>query len=1125
MKMADPALPVSVLTDKERLADYILARAHERLSAAPAAEPPSSPRPRRRLLSLRPTAWSVSMGFHALLLLGVMQWAGVIPMPSRTSLYLVSFSGGFDEQGGDGQEAGGSGSAPVLGPDTPGETEKAAPAEFAVAPLPAPVPLPQPASLAGGEAEAGPAGVPGGSAHPGAGAALGGTLGKGHGGSGGGVFGARAGRGKGLGLGGGTPASEASVDLGLAWLAAHQARSGAWELDAYFKACPSDDACGSWRSQTFSVFNPGATGLALLAFLGAGNTHREGTHREVVSRALDSLRASQTGEGAFGTTFEGMMYNQGLSTLALAELYAMTLDEAVGSAAQRGVDFLERAQQAGGGWDYGPAPTGRNDTSITGWQVMALKSAQSAGLRVSPDVILRAVGHFVRQGKPSGDTVYADREPFTGRMGAGMAAVGLSSRIFLGWPSGAPAVARGAQRCLATPPVWKGWEKDPFQGPYTWYYATLGLYQAGGESWTRWNPVMRDFLVSHQASAGHAAGSWEPDSRFGAVGGRVCATALNVLTLEVYYRYLPLYEQGPAGQAGEEGLLASVFDGLKGPAQLTALGLMAREYDPVSASAFLRRCLEPARPDAVRLEAAARLMALGDPAGLGLLTEAIDRLPPAQQVHLASLLLETGHPKALPCLERALKDPNPVLRFGALKAIEAGAGRQGIPLLIGALEDAEPHVRTRALEALARVTGEKLGQDPAVWQDWHAAVDPRPVPMPKPPQKAWEGMRMADILLALEPATREPSEIREAQAAYQVLREGGQAAVNGAPGPLQALERLNRYLYEEAGFSACAPGAGPEAIYLVDTLKIRKANCVGLSGLTLALAEDLGIPLKVVSTPSHCFLRLELKGLRRNVEPTAEGRDIPDTDYPRLLGDEALDPASLRSGPREAFLAAFLASRGTAKGRGGQWAPALSDLDLALALDPGCVAALASRGNCFKAVGRIPEAERDYARALELSPSWLPALLGQATCLAARGQADQAHALVERAAQDRPHSVQALAALGESQRRRGDLAKALASAGRALALDAEDAPALCLKGRVLYQQGDPAGAERVLAQAVMLSPRDADIRTQLGRVYGGTRSWDAAVAQLREALVCDRGSTEARTLLDYAMEKGGLARP
>jgi hypothetical protein len=82
---------------------------------------------------------------------------------------------------------------------------------------------------------------------------------------------------------------------------------------------------------------------------------------------------------------------------------------------------------------------------------------------------------------------------------------------------------------------------------YYLYYGTLAMYQHGGDAWSTWNARVRDDVVARQRGKGHMAGSWDPDdSPYGVKGGRIYGTALATLTLEVYYRFLRLYEQAPS---------------------------------------------------------------------------------------------------------------------------------------------------------------------------------------------------------------------------------------------------------------------------------------------------------------------------------------------------------------------------------------------------------------------------------------------------------------------------------------------------------------------------------------------------------------------------------------------------
>ncbi|MFW6161819.1 MAG: DnaJ domain-containing protein, partial [Planctomycetota bacterium] len=189
-----------------------------------------------------------------------------------------------------------------------------------------------------------------------------------------GPFGRRTpqGRARALEGGGATAGSEAAVNAGLLWLATHQQRTGGWQAD---------------REASYWV-NPGITGLATLAFLGAGHTHRPGRYQEIVRRALAYLKRKQDTEGCIayrqdGKRAGGYMYNHAIGTLALVEAYAMTKDATLREPAERAVDFISRTQNSTGGWRY-YAHSPDADSSVSGWMVMALRSARLAGIIV-PD--------------------------------------------------------------------------------------------------------------------------------------------------------------------------------------------------------------------------------------------------------------------------------------------------------------------------------------------------------------------------------------------------------------------------------------------------------------------------------------------------------------------------------------------------------------------------------------------------------------------------------------------------------------------------------------------------------------------------------------------------------------------
>ncbi|OYV87519.1 MAG: hypothetical protein B7Z73_09970, partial [Planctomycetia bacterium 21-64-5] len=210
------------------------------------------------------------------------------------------------------------------------------------------------------------------------------------------VTGALGGRGKAararLALeGGGSPESEDAVSRGLRWLQAHQLPSGGWCFD--LKQGPCQGHC---RDSGSEVSTTGATGLALLAFLGRGETHFEGEYQETVQRGIyyltGQMRIGERGGDLRGES-GGTMYSHGIAAIALCEAYAMTRDPTLEPFAQKAIDFIVGAQDPRtGGWRYEPRMPG--DTTVSGWQIMALKSGQMAYLRVPYETIERA-GHFL----------------------------------------------------------------------------------------------------------------------------------------------------------------------------------------------------------------------------------------------------------------------------------------------------------------------------------------------------------------------------------------------------------------------------------------------------------------------------------------------------------------------------------------------------------------------------------------------------------------------------------------------------------------------------------------------------------------------------------------------------------
>ena len=343
-----------------------------------------------------------------------------------------------------------------------------------------------------------------------------------------------AGRARMVSEAGGSAGSEAAVARALSWLAAHQMPDGGWSLDHRRRECLR--SCT--HRGTLDARNA-ATALALLPFLGAGQTHAEGKYRETVKRGLAFLIRHQRTRNRMGDwRDDGNMYSHGLASIAMCEAYAMTRDPELARAAQRGINFIVFAQEPViGGWRYKPRDPG--DTSVTGWQIMALKSGHMAYMVVPRETVTRAE-RFLRAVQTQGGARYGYVSPGGG---PSTTAIGLLCRMYLGWKHDEKALQQGVAYLSKT---------GPTKNLYYDYYASQVMRHYGGQPWKKWNAQMRDWLVKQQATKGHAKGSWYIEGPHSHVGGRLYCTSLATMILEVYYRHMPLYEAQAAGSGFED---------------------------------------------------------------------------------------------------------------------------------------------------------------------------------------------------------------------------------------------------------------------------------------------------------------------------------------------------------------------------------------------------------------------------------------------------------------------------------------------------------------------------------------------------------------------------------------------
>jgi len=351
---------------------------------------------------------------------------------------------------------------------------------------------------------------------------------------------------------GGSVETERAVQEALAWLAAAQAADGRWSAAAH--GAGAKRSASGHHHDAGSKSDHGVTGLSLLAFLGAGHTHRDGAHAGSVDRGVRFLVERQRADGSLAgdAEFFAALYCHGIAAIALGEACAVSGDAALRPPLERAVRHtLSLQHPATGGWRY--AAGDRGDTSQFGWQVMALATARQAGVGGLEEAEARAATFLqsVSSGRAGGLAAYRPGE----RPTAAMTAEALFCRLLLGMPAEHPAAQEALALLAAEPP------DSARPNVYAWYYATLASFHAGGPQWEAWNArLVAALLPLQRRDAGGLTGSWDPDPVWGQHGGRVYSTALAALALEVYYRHTPLHEH--RAREREAGHFASTTAGI-----------------------------------------------------------------------------------------------------------------------------------------------------------------------------------------------------------------------------------------------------------------------------------------------------------------------------------------------------------------------------------------------------------------------------------------------------------------------------------------------------------------------------------------------------------------------------------
>ncbi|MBZ0134844.1 MAG: terpene cyclase/mutase family protein [Planctomycetes bacterium] len=364
------------------------------------------------------------------------------------------------------------------------------------------------------------------------------------------------------------------ITAGLEWFADHQNEDGSWSMKDFstsslrVRAKRTHNARwvtpGEPEGDSANVENQNvaATALALLCFAGMGYDHKEGDYREYVRRGILHLRKVQDSNGCFGEAAKAcVVHDSAMATMALAEMYGLSADAILKPTVDKGVEYLLNARNDDAGWRYGIKP-GDNDTQMTGWCLLALKSASMAGIEADYAPAWEGGLKFMES-----MTIEMDGVPRTGyaQPGAGsprnratatwektpdMDAVYVLCRLFSGdkdWGTKNKDLKKQAALFNANLPKW---EEKKVDLAY-WYYATLAMYQYGGKDWDTWVESLLEALMENQRGYAEGEedtfeavldehGSWDSVGVWHPTGGRIWSTAANTLMLQIVARYMRL---------------------------------------------------------------------------------------------------------------------------------------------------------------------------------------------------------------------------------------------------------------------------------------------------------------------------------------------------------------------------------------------------------------------------------------------------------------------------------------------------------------------------------------------------------------------------------------------------------
>ncbi|HLX65142.1 MAG TPA: aspartyl protease family protein [Planctomycetota bacterium] len=380
-------------------------------------------------------------------------------------------------------------------------------------------------------------------------------------------------------------------------------------------------------------------------------------------------------------------------------------------------------------------------------------------------------------------------------------------------------------------------------------------------------------------------------------------------------------------------------------------------------------------------------------------------------------------------------------------------------------------------------------------------------------------VRIADGALLICKQAHPELDLAAERKALAALGAELKTALAGAAKIPQQAEALAKYLYEQQNFGL--PEKDDAAAFLLtDVIRNKRGNCLGLSVLCLALAEESGVPLKLYGVPissrtsesGHTIVRFDDAATRRNFDPVEKGAEHPNDYYVKefkLSADDLRSGYVLGNASKRDVLALLLVNLGGAYIDDGKAAKAVPVLEAALSLRANSAAAHSNLAGAKLSLGDTAAAEKEYAAALRIDAKFFPARIGMADIALSKGETSATRLVEELVAQE-PENVQARTLQAALLIQRNDLKGAIKVLNDLSAAPTADVTVWNNLGKCYAQNGDAALAEDSYRRALVYDDKNADAHCGLGRALLAEGKKTDAAAELDAAIKLDPTNATAK---------------